>query len=340
MTAATLAERLAGTPAAVLPEGPDAVHWRPATEADVQAMLDCARAIDAADHPHYLTAREEIADDFGMAHVDPARDTLLAVDADGRVLAAGWSILPPEHDRAVSVYTTGGVRPSERGRGIGRRLIAWQRARGAEQLATVQEALPGRLQTSVDDGAPSAHRLLEREGYVLARWFRTLTRPLAEPIPDLPIAWFEVRCPTEPDEDAVRLARNAAFRDHWGSQPRTAAEWAVGWNESIARHDLGSIAVEPDGTVAAFVLAWVHPEDFPAQGYSSVYIGLVGTLAPYRGRGLAAALLARTMRLAAAEGLERAVLDVDADSPTGAVGLYERLGFTGEQRSRAYVLEV
>lgn len=340
MSTHTLAERLAGAPAPRLPEDADGVTWRPATAADVDAMLDCYREMDAADHPDYTTTREEVAGELDASHVDAARDTLLALGPDGKVLAVGWSILAPEHDRTVWVYTTGGVRPSARGRGLGRALLAWQRARALEQLAGVDKALPGRLHSWWDDRAPSAHGLLEREGFLLERWFLSLSRTLADPIPEPIVGGFELRSPVEADREAVRLARNASFRDHWGSRPRTAEEWARGWGESTARHDLGSIAIAPDGTVVAFVLGWVNPEDFGPQGFSSVYVGLVGTDAAYRRRGLASALLARTLRLAAADGLERAVLDVDAGSPTGAVGLYERLGFAGEHRSRAYVLEV
>ena len=43
--------------------------------------------------------------------------------------------------------------------------------------------------------------------------------------------------------------------------------------------------------------------------------------------------LTRTLEAGRAAGLERAVLDVDSESPTGAVGLYERLGFTTAKQS-------
>jgi ribosomal protein S18 acetylase RimI-like enzyme len=43
------------------------------------------------------------------------------------------------------------------------------------------------------------------------------------------------------------------------------------------------------------------------------------------------------MRAYQNEGFERAVLDVDADSPTGAVGLYEGLGFSEVNRSVSLV---
>jgi len=64
-----------------------------------------------------------------------------------------------------------------------------------------------------------------------------------------------------------------------------------------------------------------------ATGRLDLYIPTVSTRRAGRRRGIATALLARTMNAAAADGFVSATLDVDADSPTGAVGLYERAGF-------------
>jgi hypothetical protein len=43
------------------------------------------------------------------------------------------------------------------------------------------------------------------------------------------------------------------------------------------------------------------------------------------------------MRAHAAQGFARSVLDVDSDSPTGALGLYEGVGFVPDTRSMAFV---
>jgi ribosomal protein S18 acetylase RimI-like enzyme len=85
-----------------------------------------------------------------------------------------------------------------------------------------------------------------------------------------------------------------------------------------------------------FVNAYVNEEDWPGQGFSSSYIDLVGVPRAFRGRGIAPALLAASMRRMADGGLERAVLDVDSDSPTGALGLYKKVGFEESNRSVAY----
>lgn len=63
-------------------------------------------------------------------------------------------------------------------------------------------------------------------------------------------------------------------------------------------------------------------------GKRDFYIPLVGTRRAGRKRGIATALLARALAEAQAAGFATASLTVDADSPTGALGLYQRVGFT------------
>ena len=84
------------------------------------------------------------------------------------------------------------------------------------------------------------------------------------------------------------------------------------------------------------MLASVNEGDWPGQGFSSSYIDLVGVTRAWRKRGIAPALLAKTLSAVAAEGLDKAVLDVDSDSPTGALGLYTGLGFEESNRSVAH----
>ena len=59
----------------------------------------------------------------------------------------------------------------------------------------------------------------------------------------------------------------------------------------------------------------------------------------WRGKRIAAALLARALDSYRDAGFDRAVLDVDSDSPTGAVGLYARMGFVPTTRRVIYLKE-
>jgi len=59
-----------------------------------------------------------------------------------------------------------------------------------------------------------------------------------------------------------------------------------------------------------------------------------------RGRGLGAALLTEAFRLYRARGANAVGLKVDAANPTGAVQLYERLGFVSDRRYGVWVKEL
>jgi ribosomal protein S18 acetylase RimI-like enzyme len=56
----------------------------------------------------------------------------------------------------------------------------------------------------------------------------------------------------------------------------------------------------------------------------------------WRGRGLGAALVARSLVLLRDSGMTSAWLGVDADNPTGALRLYEKAGFAVHTRGAAY----
>ena len=53
---------------------------------------------------------------------------------------------------------------------------------------------------------------------------------------------------------------------------------------------------------------------------------------PWRRQGVAPALLAASLRAARDDGLERVVLDVDSENPTGALGLYTGMGFAADEQ--------
>ena len=69
-------------------------------------------------------------------------------------------------------------------------------------------------------------------------------------------------------------------------------------------------------------------------------IDQLGTLAPFRGRGLASQLIVASLHAFAADGLTHASIGVDSESPTGAARLYRQLGFEPVQRAIDYEIVV
>ena len=312
--------------------------WRHATLDDVDAILDLSREASAVDHPNYTIPREELEEDFTHSYVDVTTDSLLAVGEDGRVDAWGYSMLLPGQETLVRSIVFGGVRPSARGRGLGRALLAWQESRARQQLATSTLTHPGWIMAYADQRQPSAIALLEHAGFEAKRYYLEVGRDLSQPIAERPIAEPLRVVPFTTDLDEVtRLARNDAFRDHWGSQSTNEEQWASFVGGSLLRRDLSFLAITPDDEVAGFVVTSVNEEDWPGQGFSSGYIDLVGVRRDWRGKGVAQSLLSTTLVAIKNAGLDKAVLDVDAENPSGALGLYEGVGFVESNRSINYL---
>lgn len=320
---------------------PDVARWRAATLADAPAITLAQQEMDAVDHPSWATPLDDVQDELEASHLDLGLDSVVALDGDGAVVAWGLVDLSPGRRTRVQVYLTGGVVPRLRRRGVGRRLLAWQLAHAEQLLATCPEPLPAWAQITLEEVSTGALALAESLGMHVERYFTSMVRDLAAPVVPVPPPHGVRIVAYTPDraEDA-RLARNDSFRDHWGSQPTEPERWGQFVEGALFRADLSRIAIDPSGRILGFALCVSNPADFPLQGYSSGYVGVLGAVREARGRGIAPALLHGVFEATAAAGLERVELDVDTASPTGALGLYERSGFTATSRSLTVVREV
>jgi len=330
-----LRERVTAPPT-YRPSHPEIAQWRPVTHADLDAVLEVVRAIDAADHPNYLTTREQLEEELGYSFIDLETDSLLALAADGRVAAVGIVMEPPRQETLVREFMNGGVHPDFRGRGIGRELLAWQRARGEQKLAGSDKALPGWLVGYADARAADRRRLLEAGGFEVVRYFQTMERDLADPIPEVtPVGDVRIEPYRAELSAEVHRLRNDAFRDHWGSQPLSDEQFAGLVSGSFVP-DLSFVAFVGDEP-AGILLTDVAEGDWPGQGFSSSYVSTVAVIRPFRGRRIAPALLRQVLLASAARGLDKVVLDVDAENPTGALGLYTGMGFATTQQELGLV---
>lgn len=333
----SLSERVEAPPT-YRPRHPLVAEWRPIAEADTDAVLAALRASDAVDHPNYLTTREELEDELAFSFLDRERDTLLAVGHDGAVLAVGSVLEPPRQVSLVREFMNGSVHPAHRGKGIGRELIAWQRARGEQKLAANDAALPGWLVGYADRRAPDRERLLAAAGFTAVRWFHTMERDLAAPSPDVaPAEDVRIVPYTSGLAEQVHAARDEAFLDHWGSQPLSDEQWESLIGGTFAP-EVSFVALAGE-EVAGVVLCDVNEDDWPGQGFSGPYISTVAVTRAHRGRRIAPALLGAVLAESRRRGWDKAVLDVDAASPTGADSLYTGMGFVTTFGETALVRE-
>jgi ribosomal protein S18 acetylase RimI-like enzyme len=138
---------------------------------------------------------------------------------------------------------------------------------------------------------------------------------------------------------AVFEADVEAFADHWGGFDRSE-ESLQRWLSNPS-NDLSLWMAAFDGDeVAGGVINVVDDATNEARGIRRGWLASVFTRRPWRRRGLARALIARSLVALRERGMTTAALGVDAANPSGALGLYEDLGFAVDYRSTAWRREL
>lgn len=334
-----IAERAAAPADVPLPDPSLGLTWRPLTRGDVPALSALVTRTEVADGVPFRTVAEEIDEKFDGEWRDIPRDTLVGLDADGVPRAWAEVDQPPGDTRVVRAFVGGGVDPDWRGRGVGRAVVAWSHARARQVLAASGKELPARIAAYVPDEAQDAARLLTRAGMAPVRYYAEMRRPLDVPLPDAPAPTGVRIVPWAPEHDeGARLAHNAAFADHWGSEPRNAGQWVHG--RSMFAPTWSLVALDDDDRVVGYLLSGRYEADWEVTGHSAGYTDLLGVVREWRGRGLASALLATVMVVYRADGIEYAELSVDTANRSGAHRLYTGLGYEVYASSAMYAIEL
>ena len=307
--------------------------FRPMYVEDVPGLFQLRQAI-AAEEPdsNALTLADVLERDFGDTWADPAVDWRLGLTADGALVARACLSANPQPEGEVVATLSFDIHPAHRTDDLQEPLLAWLEARAAERVRAVAAANPGRrplgLRLFCWDGRHDLIARFQRHGFQPVRYHYRMRRDLRHPLPDRPLPAGLTLCPYHPElDERIRLAHDESFRDGWDLNPLAPAEWKVAIIErSSFRPDL-SFAILDGDEVAAFSMNRFEPDKTGRPEYDAGWIGMLGTRRAWRQRGLASALLVHSMRAFQAAGLGYAGLGVDAKNPTGALGLYEHLGF-------------
>ena len=165
-------------------------------------------------------------------------------------------------------------------------------------------------------------RELARRGFALVRTSYRMAIDLGEPTPE-PV-WpdgVEARAFAPGDEEVFYIIHQECFTDTWEPIEETYDEWAHQFLvPEVLAPALWTLAVageEPAG------FAMCHPH---AMDSGLGWVHVLGVRGPFRGRGLGRALLLHAFTQFRREGMTRAGLGVDSESPTGANKLYESVG--------------
>ena len=129
-----------------------------------------------------------------------------------------------------------------------------------------------------------------------------------------------------------------SFQDHFSSYRESFPEFVMRLREDPGhRWDhwwLATVETEEGTLPAGALVSSVIGAD--SSGREGSYVDYIGVHRRARGRGVAKALLHTVIADAAERGRGRVGLEVDADSPTGADGLYASLGWETGYRTQSW----
>ena len=321
------------------PALPAGLTARPLRAGDMTALAQVLEAAEPVDETGEHEDAEGLAELLVNDRVDLDRDTVAVLDGKDLVAYASTVDLGNHRDE-YAIMLSGCVHPARRGRGIGRRLVGWEIARCGELHRERHPGMPGRFGVGVPAANTSLERLVRRAGFEPVQYCFVMRRPLTG-LPPVGTVDGVALVPYDRDRDEeVRLAHNRAFVDHFGTAERDAYAWQTWFTGQKAfRPELSRLALA-DGAVVGYSLIYEFDADTAATGVREAYVGHVGVLPEARGRGVASACIAASLHAAATEGLGRAGLTVDTQNTTGALGLYERLGFAVDGREAVWAYRV
>lgn len=317
--------------------------WAPLDSSDLPDAAALYAACDAHDRNSERTVLADLEEYWNSARSVPEQDTLLARDSAGRPVALAWSGC----NRAVTserrARLNGCVLPSRRRQGIGSAVLRWELAHAREWDAASRRDDHGPLVVRVFGPSEQEDlaRLMQNHGLVVERYFYEMCRRFdaAEPVVTAPPTGIRITDWDPARSNEVNTVLNETFAEHWGHVDTDDQAW----QEEMAEHSF-----RPQWTVLAVDTATdelvgvaknaAYEQDWPVQGFSEGYTDALGVRKTYRGRGIASALLTASMQRFAQAGLDAAGLSVDTANATGALRLYESLGYRPVARTCAYRL--
>jgi ribosomal protein S18 acetylase RimI-like enzyme len=289
---------------------------RIATAADARAIAEIANEHELSVDTKSTLFSEQAALDFVSGYIDPSVTYLLTVNDE-----PDFSIVVNLHPDSVKekfftdVYAKPHVESLEE-------VANW-----AIELAESEHP-----DWQMWPGANFFDQRLQRawasHGFVFLRRYYTMrmeitSAPTIRQIPDLEIRTLDL---TNPDNIALwHKVHQNAFSKHFGFVPRELDKW----RELV----IEDVFLDHDGVFVAFIkdqpVGFCQCTDEYAEENKG-YISILGVALEYQGLGIGEALLQMGISHSATKGYNSLELNVDTGNESGALKLYEKVGFAPE----------
>jgi mycothiol synthase len=303
-------------------------EFRSLRRENVPALYETLLAVERADQRDIVISLEELHHEFDDPWSDAETDALVALTAVGQPIGYARTFQSPQPGDEVRCYINIEVHPDQRVDGLEEALFEWAEARARQRLFMTPGERSRVIRYGIHDTQAQRQTQLDQRGYHVVRYFYRMRRDLSEPIPAVQLpADLALRVYVPDLSEAMHQAFNEAFRDHWSFDPVIDDDWKKFFvGRPSFRPDLTYLVMD-GAEITGLSLNSISPGENARRGRSDGWVEELAVRRAWRKRGVATALLCASMHAFKAEGLHYAMLGVDTENPTGALRVYERVGF-------------
>ncbi len=292
--------------------------------ADLEALYAVAHACEAAVVDDPDTSRSDISGMFTAPEADLVDGSRVALDESGRPIG----FVAVFADTAGREVTADAYVDPSAGDDVWDRLLGHASEYAAARMAPLAPDEAGRWTLAAGSYAQDTRyaSALRRQGLVVVRRFHSMGitfDPSDPPRPPAPLPGVTVTVVGE-DEQLLRGAHevaNTAFTEHWNHVPRPYDAFMTHFRSQDSFDPTQWWLASVDGQPAGVSLGNEHLAE---NGWG--YVGILGVLKEFRGRGIARLLLETAFAEAYARGRVGVKLGVDSENSTGAPALYGAVG--------------
>ena len=289
---------------------------RIATPADAATVADVVNSHELSVDPACSSMSEEGALEFMSGYMDDSVTHLLTIDSENNFSAV--VNLHPDSARKrffADIYAKPSLMKLEE-------IADW----------TVEQAVSQHSDWDIWPGVNSLDARLQSawtaHGFEFLRRYYTM-RMRAHDFQDSPtIAGVEIKAMKIADDELVQAwyhSHQDSFSNHFGFVPRTLENWR--------KLTLADNFIDPEGVFLAHkdgkVVGYCQCTDEYAHEEKG-FISLLGVNHQYQGQGIGEVLLKAGITHSFAKGYKIVELNVDTGNESGALKLYEKVGFKAE----------
>jgi mycothiol synthase len=315
---------------------PDELSLRPFySEDDYIQMAGVFTASENADSLPGTVSAADLAQRLGsIARFDLWRD-LIILEVSRQVVGLGlvrwWD------DAQRRTYgLIGRVHPAWRRKGCGRAMLTWLEERARSIARENPTTAPGFWHINATQYQVGLHALVRQAGYGIKESWVLMVRPDLEDIPATPLpAGLEVR-PALPEHfPAIWYAVEEAYMPE-GGPPPTGQMPEDFKNDPNFQPELWQVAWEiSSGRVVGSVMTYINHAENRQLGLLRGYTEGISTIPAWQRRGVARALIARSLQVQRAAGMTESGLVCSGEKPNNQK-LYVSCGFQEVKRDTVY----